>query len=130
MDEDDSIPEPILNLRKKSAATHMRNFDSSGEERANNDRSGEERKRPHEENGNGENVSKLLCQEVGVASNEDPPARERPAVRILVSVPSMLLSTSYYVHSLTLLQNKRTGIGHNASRSALHAPLSFMAMDL
>mmetsp|Transcript_24753 Transcript_24753/g.37326 ORF Transcript_24753/g.37326 Transcript_24753/m.37326 type:complete len:727 (+) Transcript_24753:102-2282(+) len=79
MDEDDSIPEPILNLRKKSAATHMRNFDSSGEERANNDRSGEERKRPHEENGNGENVSKLLCQEVGVASNEDPPARERPA---------------------------------------------------
>mmetsp|Transcript_33107 Transcript_33107/g.67625 ORF Transcript_33107/g.67625 Transcript_33107/m.67625 type:complete len:726 (+) Transcript_33107:80-2257(+) len=78
MDEDDSIPEPILNLRKKSAATHMRNFDSSGEERANN-RSGEERKRPHEENGNGENVSKLLCQEVGVASNEDPPARERPA---------------------------------------------------
>mmetsp|Transcript_21557 Transcript_21557/g.33338 ORF Transcript_21557/g.33338 Transcript_21557/m.33338 type:complete len:714 (-) Transcript_21557:845-2986(-) len=66
MDEDDSIPEPILNLRKKSAATHMRNFDSSGEERANNDR-----KRPHEE--------KLLCQEVGVASNEDPPARERPA---------------------------------------------------
>jgi len=126
MDEDDSIPEPILNLRKKSAATHMRNFDSSGEERANNDR-----KRPHEENGN-ENVSKLLCQEVGVASNEDPPARERPAVRILVSVPSMLLSTSYYVHSLTLtrLQNKRTGIGHNASRSALHAPLSFMAMDL
>ena len=83
MDEDDSIPEPILNLRKKSAATHMRNFDSSGEERANNDR-----KRPHE------NVSKLLCQEVGVASNEDPPARERPAVRILVSVPHILLSTS------------------------------------
>eukprot|EP00985_Skeletonema_marinoi_P011357 scaffold5397_cov126-Skeletonema_marinoi.AAC.4 len=73
MDEDDSIPEPILNLRKKSAATHMRNFDSSGEERANNDR-----KRPHEEN-SPENVSKLLCQEVGVASNEDPPARERPS---------------------------------------------------
>jgi len=83
MDEDDSIPEPILNLRKKSAATHMRNFDSSGEERANNssgeERANNDRKRPHEENGNGENVSKLLCQEVGVASNEDPPARERPA---------------------------------------------------
>jgi hypothetical protein len=86
MDEDDSVPEPILNLRKKSAATHMRNFDSSGEERANNDR-----KRPHEENGNGENVSKLLCQEVGVASNEDPPARERPAVSILFSVPSYVI---------------------------------------
>ncbi|KAL7445514.1 hypothetical protein ACHAXM_011799 [Skeletonema potamos] len=71
MDEDDSIPEPILNLRKKSALTHMRNFDSSGEERAN------DRKRPYGES-NGGNDSKLLCQEVG-QSNEDPPARERPA---------------------------------------------------
>eukprot|EP00574_Skeletonema_japonicum_P001148 CAMPEP_0201740470 /NCGR_PEP_ID=MMETSP0593-20130828/46319_1 /ASSEMBLY_ACC=CAM_ASM_000672 /TAXON_ID=267983 /ORGANISM="Skeletonema japonicum, Strain CCMP2506" /LENGTH=722 /DNA_ID=CAMNT_0048234781 /DNA_START=79 /DNA_END=2247 /DNA_ORIENTATION=+ len=74
MNEDDSIPEPILNLRKKSAVTHMRNFDSSAEERANNDR-----KRPHEGNDNNGNDSKVLCQEVGLASNQDPPARERPA---------------------------------------------------
>jgi len=82
MNEDDSIPEPILNLRKKSAVAHMRNFDSSAEERANNDR-----KRPHEGNDNNGNDSKVLCQEVGLASNQDPPARERPAVCTFVSFP-------------------------------------------
>ena len=81
MDEGDSIPEPILNLQRKSALPHMRSFDSAGEERANNDR-----KRPHEESNGGGNGSKLLCEEVGTASssNEDPPARERPAVSISI----------------------------------------------
>ena len=82
MNEDDSIPEPILNLRKKSAATHIRNFDSSAEERANNDR-----KRPHEEKGDSGNNSKVLCQEIGLDSNQDPPARERPAVCVFVLFP-------------------------------------------
>jgi hypothetical protein len=75
MNEDDSIPEPILNLRKKSVLTHLTNFDSSGEERTN------DRKRPYGES-NGGNDSELLCQEVVAVSNEDPPARERPAVSI------------------------------------------------
>lgn len=83
MNEDDSIPEPILNLRKKSAAMHMRNFDSSAEERANNN----DRKRPHEGNGDSGNDNKVLCQEVGLESNQDPPARERPAVCTFVSFP-------------------------------------------
>lgn len=96
MAEDDSIPEPILKLRKKSAATHLRNFDSSGEERANNN----DRKRPHEESNNVGNGSKLLCQEIGLESNQDPPARERPAVCILVSFASYIMSTSctYFSH--------------------------------
>ena len=82
---DDSIPEPILNLRKKSAFATMRNvFDVSGEERANNN----DRKRPYAaaingdtEDGSGNTT--LLCQEVGAASGnvEEPPCRERPAVR-------------------------------------------------
>ena len=67
MDEgDDSIPEPILNLRNMS----------SGEGHANNCR-----KRSFEES-NGDDVSNLLQQEIGVLTDEDPPARERPAVRI------------------------------------------------
>lgn len=92
-EEDDSIPEPILKLRKKSAATHMRNFDSSGEERANNDR-----KRPHEENGDVGNDSKLLCREIGLESNQDPPARERPAVCILLSFVSYMFCQRLHSH--------------------------------
>ena len=91
--EDDSIPEPILKLRKKSAATQMRNFDSSGEERANNDR-----KRPHEENDDVGNDSKLLCREIGLESNQDPPARERPAVCILLSFVSYMFCQRLHSH--------------------------------
>ena len=125
MNEDDSIPEPILNLRKKSAVMHMRNFDSSAEERANNDR-----KRPHEGNGDSGNDSKILCQEVGLESNQDPPARERPAVCAFVfSFPQYVIV--YAIQALTYLTlRKRTENGHNENHSALLAPLSFMGMDL
>jgi len=138
MDGDDSIPEPILNLRKKSAAMHIRNFDSSGEERSNNDR-----KRPYadaingDKEGNGDNGNTLFCQEIGAASNVDPPARERPAVsacwfhsfhhvEYVIIVAPLTAKDSL----LILLVFKRMEIGHSVSRSVLHAPSSFMAMDL
>ena len=82
--DDSSIPEPILSLRKKSAFATMRTFDVSGEERANNN----DRKRPYAaaingDTGDGSGDTTLLCQEVGAANGnvEEPPCRERPAVR-------------------------------------------------
>lgn len=83
MDEGDSIPEPILNLRKKS----------SGEGNANNcrKRSFEESNEANE--ANEANANNLLQQKSGVLTNEDPPARERPAVRNFVF---LCLSTYHF----------------------------------
>lgn len=95
---DDSIPEPILNLRKKSAF-------ATREERANNN----DRKRPYAEaiNGDTEDGSgstTLLCQEVGAASGnvEEPPCRERPAVRRSHYLTYSLIIIYHHLHIIII----------------------------
>ncbi|KAL9181807.1 hypothetical protein ACHAXT_012150 [Thalassiosira profunda] len=83
---EDSVPEPILRLRKTSALRMLHSFDHSGEDPTS-------RKRQHSETLGGEGggaggdegqkgqASKMMCREgdEGGGTKVDPPARERPA---------------------------------------------------
>lgn len=85
---EDSIPEPILRLRKTSALRLLRSFDHSGEEttRVYDDAMGEKESNGDgggDTSGGGGGASDHLRSgnEDGDSSRVDPPARERPAVR-------------------------------------------------
>jgi len=81
---EDSVPEPILRLRKTSAIHQLRSFDHSGE-----DAPGSTRKRPRRdgdvkggpadgEEGDGPDGRLLCAGGTCVSEGVDPPARERP----------------------------------------------------